>query len=73
MPEEGELQPARPRAAAAQRAAMEILEAFFICDDGAPSPDTVGFGAPLSYMYAVSRMAVRPTGLPSLRFPSFVR
>lgn len=27
----------------------------------------------LSYMYAVSRMAVRPTGLPSLRFPSFVR
>lgn len=36
------------RAAAAQRAAMEILEAFFICDDGAPSPDTVGFGAPLS-------------------------
>lgn len=27
---------------------MEILEAFFICDDGAPSPDTVGFGAPLS-------------------------
>ena len=48
MPEEGELQPARPRAAAAQRAAMEILEAFFICDDGAPSPDTVGFGAPLS-------------------------
>lgn len=27
----------------------------------------------LSYMYAVSRMAVRPTWLPSLRFPSFVR
>lgn len=27
----------------------------------------------LSYMYAVSRMAVRPTVLPSLRFPSFVR
>lgn len=27
----------------------------------------------LSYMYAVSRMAVRPTVLPSLRFPSFIR